>query len=330
VIINPAVIALVGGSAMGGALLVGAAAQGVAVLRGWDLSSGSERQLALERRTYLVSTLLGFALAFEVASLFLFVFTADALAPQFTGAMCAAGSLRAGPFGYAVLLLKLVNAVLAGLWLILDRADQAGHDYPLIRVKYAALLLLAPPALAEVGLQAAYFAGLRPEVITSCCGSLFGEAGGGLGSGLASLPPRQAGAALAAVLAAALAAQVRFRLAGRWALPAGLLAAAALPVGLAAVVSVISPYVYELPTHHCPFCLLQPEYGWLGYPLYGALLLGAVAGAGVALLHPARRVASLAAAVPALQRRLGTASLLGLGLFAALSAWKVLASGLRL
>jgi hypothetical protein len=330
VIVNPAVIALVGGSAMGGALLAGAAAQGVAVLRGWDLSSGSERQLALERRTYLVSTLLGFALAFELASLFLLVFTADAMAPLFTGAMCEAGSLRAGDHGYTVLLLKLGNAVLAGLWLILNHADQAGWDYPLIRVKYAALLLLAPPALAEVGLQAAYFAGLSPEVITSCCGSLFGEGGRGFGSDLASLPPRQAGVALAATLALALGTLLRFRLAGRGAVAAGLLSAAALPVGLAAVVSFVSPYVYELPTHHCPFCLLQREYGYLGYPLYGSLLLGAVAGAGVALLHPFRGVASLAASLPGLQRRLALAALLGLGGFAALSAWKVLASGLRM
>jgi hypothetical protein len=229
-----------------------------------------------------------------------------------------------------VLLLKLANAVLAGLWLILNHADQQGYDYPLIRVKYAALLLLAPPALAEVGLQAAYFAGLRPEVITSCCGSLFGEGGRGFGSDLASLPPWEAGAALAVTLGAALASLLRFRLAGRWAVAAGLLSAAALPVGLAAVVSVISPYVYELPTHHCPFCLLQREYGWLGYPLYGSLLLGAVAGAGVALLHPFRGVPSLAAALPALQRRLAVVALAGLGAFAALSAWKVLASGLRM
>jgi hypothetical protein len=330
VIVNPAVIALVGGSAMGGALLLGAAAQGVAVLRGWDLNSGSERQLALERRTYLVSTLLGFALAFELVSLFLFVFTADAMAPLFTGAMCAAGSLKASPWGYPVLVLKLVNAVLAGLWLVLNHADQEGYDYPLIRVKYALLLLLAPPALAEVGLQAAFFADLRPEVITSCCGSLFGEGGRGFGSDLASLPPGQAGLALAVTLGAALAALARFRLAGRGAVLAGLLAAAALPVGLAAVVSVISPYVYELPTHHCPFCLLQREYGYLGYPLYAALLLGAVTGAGVGLLHPFRAVPSLAAPLPILQRRLAVAAMAGLGVFAALSAWKVLASGLRM
>ena len=329
-IVNPAVIALVGGSAAGGALLLVAAAHGVAVLRGWDLGSGSQRQLELERRTYLVSTLLGFTLAFELLSLFLFVFTADALAPQFTGAMCAAGSLQASPYGYPVLLLKLLDAVLAGLWLILDHADKQGYDYPLIRVKYAALLLLAPPALVEAGLQAAYFAGLRPEVITSCCGSLFGEGGRGVGADLASLPPALAGGGLAAVLLLALGSALVFLRTGRGALATGLLSAAALPVALAAVVGVISPYVYELPTHHCPFCLLQREYHHLGYPLYAALLLGSVAGAGVALLAPFRATPSLAEAVPALQRRLARLALAGLGVFGALSAFVVLASGLRM
>ncbi|MCD8478146.1 MAG: hypothetical protein LRY68_09925, partial [Sulfurospirillum sp.] len=35
-----------------------------------------------------------------------------------------------------------------------------------------------------------------------------------------------------------------------------------------AIVSLIlffSTYVYELPTHHCPFCLLQSDYYGVGY-----------------------------------------------------------------
>ena len=43
-------------------------------------------------------------------------------------------------------------------------------------------------------------------------------------------------------------------------------------VSLAAMVSFISPYVYEMPSHHCPFDVLQSGYHWIGYPLY--LLLG--------------------------------------------------------
>jgi len=330
VIVNPAVFALVGGEVVAAALTGVAAGLGAVVLRRWDLSSGSELQLSLERRTYLVSTLLGFALAFQVLSLFLFVYTADAIAPQLTGAMCAAGALKASPYGYPVLVLKLVNAVLAGLWLTLNHADQQGFDYPLIRVKYRLLLGLAPLVLLEAGLQAAYFLDLKPAVITSCCGSLFAEGGKGFGGSLADLPLLGTSVALAVVLLGAVAASLRLWRSGRGAAVAGVLSAVALPVALAAVVAVVSPYVYELPTHHCPFCILQKEYHWLGYPLYGTLLLGAVAGMGAGALQPFRRVASLSAAVPVMQRRLGGVAWVLLLAFAAMAAWKVAASGLRM
>ena len=329
-IINPASVALVGGSLLGAAMVAGAAVQGWEILRAWDLSSGSSRQLELERRTYLVSTLVGKAMVFQVVSLFLLVFTADALAPQFTGAMCAAGSLKADEHGYPALLLGLVTAVLAGLWLILDRADEQGHDYPLIRVKYAALLVLAPLVLAQAWLLGAYFLGLQPEVITSCCGSLFSAAGRGAGADLAALPPRWAGGLLLGTVGTAVAAALVFRWSGRGALVLAVSAGAALPISLAAVVAFVSPYVYELPTHHCPFCLLQREYHWIGYPLYASLIGGAVAGLGVGLLAPFRRVASLATSIPLLQRRLAVLSAVALSGFGALVAWSVLASSLRM
>jgi len=329
VILHPAVLALVGSSVLVGALLVYSAWWGAQVLRHWDLSSGSELQLALERRTHLVSTILSYVLLFELASLFLFVFTADSLAPLFTGAMCAAGSLHASPFGYPVLLLQILGFVLAALWIVLNRGDSLGHDYPLIRVKYRFLLVLAPLLLLEMVLRAAYFLDLKPEVITSCCGSLFGAGGKGFGSDLAGLSPGTAGATFLVLLAATLGAGVAFRLWGRggWAL--GVIGAALLPVGLAAVVAWLSPYVYELPTHHCPFCILQREYRYVGYPLYGALLGGTISAAGVGVLMPFRRVPSLAGAIPAYQRRLAGGSVALLAFLAALVAWLVAGSQLR-
>jgi len=329
VILHPGVLALLVASVATSGLLLYAAWHGLAIARAWDLASGSAHQLDLERRTYLVSTILGWVLAFELVSLFLYVYTADAIAPLFTGAMCAAGSLRAAPGGYTVLLLKLGGFVLAGLWLVLNHADQQGQDYPLVRTKYVALLAITPPLLLEAWLQARFFTSLRPNVITSCCGSLFGRTGEGLGSDLAALPPRAAAVALLAVVGGAVAtglASFRWWRAG-WALAA--LAAAALPVALAAVVSWVSPHVYELPTHHCPFCLLQREYHWIGYPLYAALLGGAVAGMGVGILAPFRKVRSLSAAVPALQRRLAGVAAALLGALLLLVAWLVLSSGLR-
>ena len=38
----------------------------------------------------------------------------------------------------------------------------------------------------------------------------------------------------------------------------------AFVVSLASILSFISLYFYELPTHHCPFCILQKEYGYIG------------------------------------------------------------------
>jgi hypothetical protein len=330
VILHPSVVALVLGSALTAALLVYAARWSIAILRRWDLASGASLQLELERRTYLVSTVVGWVLAFEIVSLFLFVHTADGLAPLFTGAMCAAGTLQANGLGYPVLVLKLADAVLAGLWLVLNHADLRGFDYPLVRPKYALLVAMVPPFVAEAVLEARYFGALRPEVITSCCGSLFGRAGAGLGADLAALPPGPTGAAFLAVTGGAVAAAVLVRRRGRGAAALGLLSALVLPAGLAAVIAVVSPYVYELPTHHCPFCLLQREYGYVGYPLYAALLAGAVAGMGAGMLSAFRNVASLREEVPALQRQLAAVAAAALTVLLALSLALIGRSSLRM
>ncbi len=104
--------------------------------------------------------------------------------------MCAAGSLYVNDYGYPALLLKLFNFLLAGLWLILNYTDNRAYDYPLIKKKYAFLLILAPFILTEIVLQANYFLRLRPDIITSCCGSLFSAEGTSLASELTSISGR--------------------------------------------------------------------------------------------------------------------------------------------
>jgi hypothetical protein len=330
VILHPSVLALVASSVAIAGLLLYAARWGLAILRGWDPGSGSALQLALERRTYLVSTILGYLLVFQLASIFLYVYTADALAPLFAGAMCAAGTLAAGPLGYPVLLLKLANAILAGLWLALNHVDARGEDYPLVRPKYAFLLALTPLVAAEAALQAGFFAALRPEVITSCCGSLFARSGGGVAGELASLPPVPSAIAFFGTLAAAVGAGLLFHARGRGGRALAVLAALSVPVALAAVIGFLSPYVYELPTHHCPFCLLQREYGFVGYPLYAALLGGGVAGMSVGVTMPFRARPSLAGTLPPFQRRLAAVSTVLLAAVAALAAYEVATSRLRM
>ena len=172
-ILHPAALALLLIALLVSGLGVYAGYYGMRILARWDPASGSEQQLELERRTYLVSTIMSYILSFELMSLFLFIYTADDLHTLFTGAMCAAGSLAVNSYGYPVLILKIANCLLAGVWLIVNHVDTRGYDYPLIKTKYGLLNILAPLILLEAVLQFAYFLNLKADVITSCCGSLF-------------------------------------------------------------------------------------------------------------------------------------------------------------
>jgi hypothetical protein len=329
-ILHPPIVALVVGSLLISFLLVLASWYAIQILRQWNLASGSELQLALERRTYLISTVMGYACAFQVVSLFLFVYTADDLAPLFVGAMCAAGTLYASPYGYPTLLLKMTSAILAGAWLILNHADNRGRDYPLIRQKYAFLLALTPVVLGETVTQAAYFGGLKANVITSCCGSLFSTASAGVASEIAALPSHPTKIAFYTVGIALLAAGAWYRKRASGGYVVGGLSLLAFLTSIAALISFISLYIYELPTHHCPFCILQREYHFIGYPMYGVLFGGLIAGLGVGLLHRWRQTPSLRTVVPPLTRRLSLVAMVCFGVFAAISTYVMLTTPFRL
>jgi uncharacterized membrane protein YesL len=297
VILPPGVLALLGGSAIALAVLVAACVVGIQVLRHWDFSSSSARQLALERRTFLVSSLATVALVIEVGSSLLFLYTVDDLHGLFVGAMCATGSLNANPVGWWVLPVKVLIVIMAPLWIALNSLDLRAGDFPAIRARYGALLVLAPLVAADLVLQARYFAGLDPEVITSCCGSLFSAAGSGVSSDLAALPVVPTMAAFYATAAALLVSMsvglVRPAAAVR--LVTAALALVFLVVALASMVSFLSLYIYELPTHHCPFDVLQLQYRAIGYPLYVSLLAAVVCGLLPATASLFRRRGSFAA-----------------------------------
>ncbi len=303
---------------------------GIKILGHWDPASGSEGQLELERRTYLVSTIMSYILSFELMSLFLFIYTADDLHSLFTGAMCAAGTLAVNSFGYPTLILKILNFLLAGVWLIVNHADNRGYDYPLIRVKYRLLNLVVPLLLLESGLLFAYFAGLKPDIITSCCGSLFSHESGSFSGDLASLPHLAMQIAFFSGMAITLASGLFFYLRGRTGYLFSIAVTVTFLIAIASILSFISLYFYELPTHHCPFCLLQKEYGYIGYLLYATLFGGAVTGIGVGVLMPFRKVGSLSSIVPAIQRRLTLVAFVCYLMFTLVTIWKMIFSGLKL
>lgn len=328
-ILNPTIIANLLASYIGGFMLLYAAYYGVQILKHWNIDSGDELQLVLERKTYLISTVLSYVFGLQLLSLFLFIFTADALGPLFVGAMCAAGTLNVNGFGYPTLELKILNFILAGLWLVLNHADNQGYDYPLIKTKYWLLAVVAPFIVIETVLESFYFLGMRANVITSCCGSLFSSDNvEGLGSEIAALPAKPVLWTFYLTMLATLSCGAFTYLKRRGGYVYAGLSLLMFAVSLLAIISAISLYIYELPTHHCPFCIIMEDYQYIGYLLYLLLFGGVVTGMGSGLLLPFREVASLKPLLGGVIGKLTLASVLMYALFTALVSYEILSSSL--
>jgi hypothetical protein len=198
------VLALLLTAWLGAATLLWAAGFAITLLRHWDLASGARRQIELERRTHLVATLLTLVMLAQAVALPLMVFNADRTAPLLVGAMCAFGSFNASVYGFPALYAKLALFFGAVVWLAMHHADLRSTDYALTRRKYGLLLVLLPLALADAGLAAAYFADLKADTLTSCCGSAFNPERTGVAAEAASLDPQRALGLLTAALAASL------------------------------------------------------------------------------------------------------------------------------
>ncbi|MDA8082642.1 MAG: hypothetical protein M0024_03165 [Nitrospiraceae bacterium] len=304
-ILHPGILALYTGSLVTLLLIFFASSLGLQILMKWDIRSNSETQLRLERRTYLISTIVQYGLLFEIFSAFLFVYTADDLHNLLVGAMCATGSLNANPYGFPALYARLATLFTAAGWIAVNHVDTRAEDYPLTRIKYGLLLFFLPVVLTADVLQVLYFVNIDPNVITSCCGTLFSEGGKGLSSSLSSLPIRQTRAVFFALFGVTALTGIAAAYSRKKAL-IGLYAALSLAfllVSVASVISFISLYFYQIPTHHCPFDILQSHYFYVGYPLYASLVTGGFFGMMAGLIGLFGKTPSLAGVIPGIQRK---------------------------
>ncbi|MCP4127857.1 MAG: hypothetical protein GY753_12440 [Gammaproteobacteria bacterium] len=302
----------------------------IQIVRHWDISSGSERQLLLERRTYLISTLVTWAFAAELVSLLLFIYNAESMSGQFVGAMCATGVLNVNEWGWPTMLVKIAVFFTGAVWLMLNSMDNKGYDYPLIRLKYLLLLLILPLVLAESLFQLRHFLNMDPDVITSCCGALFSADAQGVAAEISSVSPGTAMRAFYGSGVVVLVTGIWYGLTRRGGTLFAISGGAAFVVALVAIISFVSLYVYEHPHHHCPFCILKSGHNFIGYLLYIPLFVAAALALGIGAVSPWRVVPSLTVAV---QRDMGRLAWLATGLFGLfylIATWAVANSHLRM
>jgi len=240
----------------------------VGIVRRWDFGSFSERQFALERRAYLVMTILQFVFVVKFFLIAYFVFTIDDLAVLVPGAMCGAGVISANDYGMALLFVKLLLLFFLILWMALNRYDLSAKAYPVFRQKSWLFIGIFLLVLLEGGLDLAYFSHIDLRVPVSCCSALFGQLEGAnpLPFGL-DIPK------LLILFYLLYGVQALSLWQGqRWVVILSSLLF--VMVAYYAVVYFFGTYVYALPTHKCPFCMMQKEYYFVGYAIWGTLFIG--------------------------------------------------------
>ena len=331
-IFHPGILALISGSVIVSAMMVYSTLVGLKIVFRWNYESSSSAQLALERNTYLVSTIVKYTLLFEVLSVFLYIYTTDDIHNLFIGAMCATGSLNANPVGWNLLYVKIIIFFLSAIWIAFNSVDQKAEDYPLVRFKYTLLIFIAPLIIYDLYLQIDYFSGLEPNVITACCGALFDEEGAGMASTVAFYPPGPMMIIFYSGLGVfIISALLSFRLkSGFFRYIFALSSAAFFFVSMASVISFVTVYYYEIPTHHCPFEVVQKDYNFIGYPLYGSLFTGVLLGVVSGLLEPLRNIKSLKSIINESQKKWTSLAIICILVFAVLASWPIVFSGFTL
>lgn len=258
-------------------LVGGTVITAIRVLMFWDAEADTARQIQLENETWLSALLMQYGMVLQLVALLLLVLAADSYSEILIGAMCATGAFLANGYGIPLLLVKIVGVFLYGFWIVLHRLDISSEELVLTRVKYLYLLVLVPLVFFDIILLVLYLAQLQPDIITSCCGVVFGSAAG---DGKNLIGPLPVGPVmlffytLAGILF--VWSFVLLRKIDIAPLPGEKLTGILFSLfwlvffclSLLVITSVISSYIYGMPFHRCPFDILKKEYGFVGYLIY--------------------------------------------------------------
>jgi len=242
------------------------------VLLKWDFESFTPFQFALERQAYLVSTIILFVFLMKFILVVYFIFSIDALSLLLPGAMCAAGVIKANIYGSYLLILKLFILFLLILWIYVHSYDMRTKNHQWFRKKSWLFSLIFVLIIVELGLDFSYFSNIDTHMPVSCCSALFGQLEG------ANPLPFGLSVSLLLVLFYLLYILVILTIKSGYTILYILANILFVFLSYYAVVYFFGTYVYQLPTHKCPFCMLQQEYYYVGYLLWGSLFMGTYIG----------------------------------------------------
>ena len=235
----------------------------------WDINSTSSQQYKLEKQSYLTSVIIKYIFIIKLPIFLFFIFTLDKLSDVVTGAMCAAGIVDATEYGSYLLILKIINLYLFGFWLILHYKDIKKEKLPYTKQKFGLFLIIFVLFIFEILIEILMFNNFDISQLASCCGTLYSNNDNSYISVLFQLDN--------SILISIFYINFLIMLVLYLFKQKELFALSNIFYLLTSIISLIiffGTYIYQLPTHHCPFCFLQKDYYHVGYLIYILLFIG--------------------------------------------------------
>jgi len=242
------------------------------ILQKWNFESFNPTQFRLEKDTYLVNTIILFVFALKFILVIYFIFTIDELSNIVTGAMCGAGVITANSYGTPLLTLKLTILLFLTLWMYINHYDTKTKDHHYIKDKTWLFISIFLILIFELFLDFQYFTNIDTHQPVSCCSALFGQLEG------ANPLPFGLNITMLLTLFYLLYTLVILALYSKQKLLYIITNLLFLYIAYYAIVYFFGTYIYQLPTHKCPFCMLQVNYFYIGYAVWGSLFIGTFIG----------------------------------------------------
>ncbi|EHP28558.1 hypothetical protein SMGD1_0031 [Sulfurimonas gotlandica GD1] len=255
----------------------------VKIYFGWDLNSVSKKQYKLEKLSYLGATIIKYIFIIKVPLFLFFVFTLDKISNVLTGAMCGAGVVDATDTGTALFVLKIINLYIFAYWIVLHNEDMKHENQPFVKQKFGIFILAFFLFMAELIIEGIMFGSIEIDKMVSCCGTLYSSSST---SAISSIFALDTTFLLSLFYGIFLLIIFFYFIKNRYLF--AISNAFFTIISLVTLIVFFGTYIYELPSHHCPFCYLQSDYYFVGYLIYTLLFLGTFYGLVVGFIESSK------------------------------------------
>jgi len=239
--------------------------QTITILRNYIPNAVTQKQYILEKKSYLITTIIQVSLFINIFLLAYFAYTLNSLASIIPGAMCAAGVISSNVFGNPLIVLKIFIIILSMLWLAINKEDFIQKGHPYFKVKLYFFLFIFLLILIDFIMALNFFSNLSTVEPVLCCSNIYKNTTSTMPFNLKTSYIITLFYLIYIILVFVLHYKKRFLITA--------FSLAFLYLAYLSITYFFSTYIYELPTHKCPYCILGSDYYYIGYFIYSTLFI---------------------------------------------------------